>query len=185
MKIAVYGGSFNPPHVSHALVASWCLWTGLVDQVWMVPVYRHAFEDSHGKKLAPFEQRVKWCQSYTRDVHSGILVSEVEAELPTPSYTIDTLLHLQKKFPQHQFRLMVGADVLLQTHEWKAWDQIERQFQPIVVGRVGYDNPEGSVAFPGISSTDIRKALAENIIPTQFLTQSLQEFLSESNPYAI
>ena len=44
MRVAVYGGSFNPPHVAHAMVASWLLWTRLVDEVWLVPVFRHAFE---------------------------------------------------------------------------------------------------------------------------------------------
>ena len=51
MRIAVYGGSFNPPHIAHTMVASWLLWTEMVDEVWLVPVYRHAFEQSHGKKL--------------------------------------------------------------------------------------------------------------------------------------
>ena len=183
MKIAVYGGSFNPPHISHALVASWCLWSGLVDQVWMVPVFRHAFEDSHGKKLAPYAMRVQWCQSYTLDVHQGIHVSEVEASLPTPSYTVDTLLHLQKCFPEHQFRLLVGADVLQQTQDWKQWGTIESDFDPIVVGRVGYDNPTNTVAFPGISSTQIRAELSQGRIPEGFLTKSLQKFLRECNPY--
>ena len=40
----MYGGSFNPPHIAHAMVASWLVWSGEVDQVWIVPVYQHAFE---------------------------------------------------------------------------------------------------------------------------------------------
>ena len=184
MKIAVYGGSFNPPHISHALVASWCLWTGLVDQVWMVPVFRHAFEDSHGKKLAPFKMRVMWCKSFSSDIHSGIIVSEVESLLPTPSYTVDTLLYLQDNFPEHHFRLLVGSDVLNQTQDWKQWDTIESRFDPIVVGRSGYENPDKTVAFPAISSTEIRTELAEGRIPKSHLTASLQRLLKESNPYA-
>ena len=91
----------------------------------------------------------------------------------------------REEFPQHQFRLLVGADVLLQTHEWKQWAKIEADFSPILVGRVGYENPEGCVAFPGISSTQIRKELTQNKIPSQFLTKSLQAFLSEFNPYVV
>ena len=63
MRVAVYGGSFNPPHIVHGWVASWLLWTGRVDAVWLVPVYRHAFEDRHDKRLAPYADRMAWCQA--------------------------------------------------------------------------------------------------------------------------
>ena len=99
MRVAIYGGSFNPPHVAHAMVASWLLWTDQVDEVWMVPVFRHAFEGIHGKKLAPYEQRVAWCQLVRQDVDQRIQVSTIESELPIPSYSIDTLTELQAQYP--------------------------------------------------------------------------------------
>ena len=57
--VAGYGGSFNPPHVGHAMVAQWVVWTGRADAVWFVPVYQHAFEGRHDKTLASFDQRVQ------------------------------------------------------------------------------------------------------------------------------
>ena len=119
MKIAVYGGSFNPPHVVHAMVASWLLWTDLVDEVWMVPVYRHAFEGIHDKKLASYSDRVQWCEAMETDVDSRIKVSTIESQLPTPSYSIDTLQALAKQFPEHEFRLCVGSDVIPDLPNWK------------------------------------------------------------------
>lgn len=162
MRVAVYGGSFNPPHVGHAMVASWLLWTDRADAVWLVPVYRHAFEGRHGKQLAPFLERMAWCRAFAADVGPAVAVCGIEAELPTPSYTIDTLGHLAAAHPEHSFRLVVGADVLEQRHAWKGWDRIEREFDPVVVGRQGYPAPRDrpSVDFPGVSSSDIRARLA-------------------------
>ncbi|MEL6348837.1 MAG: nicotinate-nicotinamide nucleotide adenylyltransferase [Myxococcota bacterium] len=160
MQIAIYGGSFNPPHVAHGMVASWLKWTGQVDEVWMVPVYHHAFEGRQDKTLAAYEQRLELCERMCQDLGSGVArVSDVESRLPAPSYTIDTLRHLAQAHPEHRFRLVVGADVLPQRDAWRDWSGIERDFSPIIVGRDGYDNPPDVVVFPGVSSTDIRARL--------------------------
>ena len=184
MRVAVYGGSFNPPHVSHAMVASWLLWTDKVDEVWMVPVFQHAFEGLHGKKLAPYSVRVGWCRLLRSDVDERISVSEIEECLPTPSYSIDTLCALQKKYPEHEFHLVIGADVLPDLPKWKAWSRIEKEFSPIIVGRGGYPCPEGSIAFPEVSSSTIRAELKEGRIPSHLLFHSLVHDLQRSNPYA-
>jgi nicotinate-nucleotide adenylyltransferase len=184
MKIAVYGGSFNPPHIAHAMVSSWLLWTETVEQVWMVPVCHHAFEDTHGKKLADFNLRISWCKTFQKDINSRIIVSDIESKLPTPNYTIDTLEHFANENPDDEFRLVVGADVLTQINEWKDWEIISKKFSPIVVGRLGYECPPNTVEFPAISSSQIRAFLSKGTIPNQFLTRSIQNHLKEYNPYA-
>ena len=160
MRIAVYGGSFNPPHVVHGEVASWLLGEDLADEVWLIPVYQHAFEGIHNKRLAPFEERVEWCTVMAADVDPRIKVDQVESTLPVPSFTIDTLTHLQRQHPGHQFRLVVGADVLDQVDSWRNWEGIQAQFSPIVVGRQGHPAPDGAPVFPNISSTEIRARIA-------------------------
>lgn len=155
MQVAIYGGSYNPPHVGHAMVASWLLWTGRADRVWLVPTYAHAFD----KELLPFEQRVAMCRALAADVDPRVEVCEVERELPVPSYTIQTLRLLRERHPGWRFRLVVGADILPQTHLWREWGSIEAEFPPIVVGRGGYPPVEGAVTFPQVSSTEIRRRL--------------------------
>ena len=150
--VAVYGGSFNPPHVGHAMVASWVRWTGRADEVWFVPVFGHAF----AKSLAPFDARVAMCRAL--DLGAWMRVSEVERALPVPSYSIQTLSHLAAAHPEHRFRFVVGADVLPEVGRWRAWDRIAQDFDPIWVGRQGYPTPPGAVDFPGISSTAVREA---------------------------
>jgi len=179
IQIAVYGGSFNPPHVSHAMVASWLLWTGQVDAVWLLPVYQHAFDGMQKKRLAPWEVRLSWCASLTQDVDTRVQVCDIEASLPTPSYTIDTLRALQAKYPSDNFRLIVGADVIPQLPLWRNWQGIEEEFSPIVVGRGGYPVPDGSVVFPEVSSSEIRTGLLSGDRVDHLLTRGVLESLKE------
>ena len=184
MRIAIYGGSFNPPHRAHAMVISWVLESGVADCVWLVPVYRHAFEASNDKILAPFEDRLRWCEALASPFGDGVLVNDVERHLPVPSYTIDTLEHLAERNPTHQFRLVVGADILGQVDGWKQWDRIEEIFSPIVVGRTGYPSPDGVPCFPEISSTAVRQCLSEDGDASAFLTPEVSKLMQEERPWA-
>lgn len=158
MRVAVFGGSFNPPHIVHGLVAAWVRWTGAADAVWFVPVFAHPFEGRHGKRLAPFDRRVAWTRALAASLGEWAAVSTVEAGLPAPSFTVDTLDALAAAHPGHRFRLVVGADVLGQTADWKAWDRIAAAYDPVLVGREGYAGG-GEPPFPAVSSTDVRARL--------------------------
>lgn len=190
MRVAFYGGSFNPPHVAHAMVASWLLWTDQVDAVWLVPVYRHAFEGLHDKSLAPFEQRLAWCRALAADLgepeptapHARLRVLDVEAHLPVPSYTIDTLRHLQAQHPDARFRPVIGADVLPQLPRWRQWDALRTLFPPIVVGRVGFPQPPGAVVFPEVSSSEVRRRLLAGEDVGPLLTQGVSRALVGHDP---
>lgn len=170
MRIAVYGGSFNPPHVGHAMVAAWLLWTERVERVYLLPSYAHPF----GKSLLDWDIRLSLCHALAETVGPGVEVCGIESELPTPSYSIDTLKALRARTPGHRFHLVVGADVLPDTAKWKAWDEIETDFKPIIVGRGGYPPVEGAPTFPELSSTEIRQRLGDGrdvgaLVPSKVL----------------
>ena len=184
MRIAIYGGSFNPPHRAHAMVISWVLESEVADRVWLVPVYRHAFEASNDKILAPFEDRLRWCKALASPFGDRVLVNDVERHLPVPSYTIDTLEHLSGRDPTHQFRLVVGADILGQVDSWKQWDRIKETYRPIVVGRTGYPSPDGVPCFPEISSTAVRQCLSEDGDASAYLTPEVSKLMQEERPWA-
>lgn len=156
MRIAVYGGSFHPPHVGHALVAGWLKWTDRVDEVWLVPVFAHPF----GKAMAPFEHRLAWCRALARAVGPWVHVSDVEARLGGTSFTVRTLDALAAAHPDAALHLVVGADVLPDTPRWRDWDRIRTRYAPIVVGRAGHPPVPGAPVFPDVSSTAVRTALA-------------------------
>lgn len=155
MRVAVYGGSFNPPHVGHMMVTAWLRWTGRCEATWWIPVRGHPF----AKDLVDYDTRLRLCAEVAASL-PGVEVSDIERDLPVPSYTIDTLDQLAERHPEHRFRLVVGADVLSETHRWKAWDEICARYAPIVVGRAGYPPVADAVTFPEVSSTEIRSRIA-------------------------
>ncbi len=156
MRVAVYGGSFNPPHVGHGMVAAWLQWTGHAEEVWLLPSFAHPF----GRTLAPFGRRLVLCQALAKTVGPFVRVVPIESELPTPSYTLHVLEALAQRHPEHSFRLVVGADVAQQTDQWHKWTEIRDRFDPILVGRQGYPTPPGAIDFPAVSSTEIRRRIA-------------------------
>lgn len=156
MRVAIYGGSFNPPHVGHAMVAAWLVWTEQVDEVWLVPTFHHAFD----KPLAPFERRLSACAALAGLIGPRVKVEAIEATLPAPSFTVQTLDALAARHPGVELRLVVGADVVPQLPMWRAWDQIADRYHPIVVGRAGFGPGDRGPSFPAVSSTEIRRRLA-------------------------
>jgi nicotinate-nucleotide adenylyltransferase len=158
-KIAVLGGSFNPPHVAHVLAATWVLSTCDVDHVLFMPCAQHAF----GKTLLPFADRLALTRLAVEPIRR-VSLTDIEARLAPPNYTVDTLAALQEERPAAQFSLIVGADVLHDRRKWKSWDVLEQNYGFHILGRSGYQVPAGygaSVELPQISSTHLRGQLAE------------------------
>jgi nicotinate-nucleotide adenylyltransferase len=156
MKVAIYGGSFNPPHIGHAWVCQWLLWTGKADIVHVVPSAGHPL----GKTHMDFDFRVKLLQAMAHDVDPHIQISKVETELPKPVYTYDLLTHLQEKAVEGvELRFVIGADILEESHKWHKWDQVHDEFELIVLGREGYPSPDGSPIIPDFSSSEIRRLI--------------------------
>lgn len=171
-RVAIFGGSFNPPHVAHVLAVTYALSVAPIDEVLVVPVYRHPF----AKELAPFEHRLAMCRLAVGWL-PRVFVSEVERDLGGESLTLRTLEHLAAAHPDWAMRLLIGADVLSDLPRWHRFDRIEALAPPIVLGRTGFaappalrhegavvcDGPRSSasdVLLPQVSSTDIRRALA-------------------------
>ena len=176
MRIAIYGGSFNPPHVGHSMVAAYLKWTQQAEEVWWVPAFDHAFD----KVLAPFELRVRLCEDVTRSLGSWARVSTIEATLPAPSYTIHTLDALHRQYPEHQFQWVAGADILETLHLWKEWQRIKEGYGLLLVGRAGYPEVPGVPTFPDISSTQIRELLKENGDVSKLVDAGILDLLTHS-----
>ena len=162
--VGLFGGSFNPPHAAHQLVALYVLET-LVDEVWFVPTYSHPF----GKQLVAYDHRVAMCELTAAALGARARVSRAEQELAhkpdfVASRTLDLIEHLTTSFPDIELRLVVGTDILHEKDKWHRWDDVVAKAPLIVVGRGGYELPAGSVAtgvtMPEISATRVREVLA-------------------------
>jgi nicotinate-nucleotide adenylyltransferase len=155
-RVAVFGGSFNPPHVAHALAVVYALSVAPIDEILVVPVYRHPFS----KELAPFEDRLTMCEAAMGWIpHTTI--STVERELGGESLTLRTLTHLHDTHPEWDLRLLVGADVVADLPKWHRFDKIAEIAPPIVLGRAGVSAESAPMpVLPKVSSTEMREALA-------------------------
>ena len=159
--LAVLGGSFDPPHVAHLLIASYVLALGEVSRVLVVPAFEHAF----GKPLSPFEERLELCRRCFQEL-PGVEVSALEAELPRPSYTVRLLERLLRDEPNRPLRLIIGSDVLDETGAWHDFPRVQALAPPLVLTRVGYERPElGPAVLPDVSSTRVRALLARRSEP--------------------
>src|SRR5438132_4019251 len=136
-EIALFGGSFDPPHVGHLLAASYVLATEPVDELWLVPVFEHPL----GKKpAAPFEHRVELCERLARDL-PRTRVSRAEQE-SGEARTVDLLEWLQRKHPGTKFALVLGTDLNAERAQWKNFERIAHLARRITAHRGGCTEAE-------------------------------------------
>src|SRR3569623_2010685 len=156
MRVALFGGSFNPPHVGHQLLALYVLETAGGDQLWGVPTFQHPFH----KALETFEDRRAMCERAVEALGPRARVSDVEARLGGASLTLRTVQRLMEEHPGHAFSLVIETDA------WHGIAELRRLVPFIVVERGGYGRASSGeqavppVTMPQISSREIRAALA-------------------------
>lgn len=181
MRTAIFGGSFNPPHVGHVLAVSYVLSVHPVEAVLVVPVFRHVF----GKELAGFDDRVEMCR-LAMGWLPGVTISEIERDLGGESRTLHTLEALIEEDPERELRLVIGTDVLSDLPKWYRWDRVAELAPPIVIGRAGYEHPDAPEALlPLVSSTRIRELAAAGELEraSSLLPRRVREHIAERALY--
>jgi nicotinate-nucleotide adenylyltransferase len=156
MRIALYGGSFNPPHIAHQMACLYALSVAGVDEVWMMPSYQHPF----AKRLADFDDRVEMCRLAAAVFGERVKVSTIEEELGE-GRTYLVVEELVRRHPEHAFVLVVGMDTLTERHKWYRFDDLERLVPLLVLGRQGVEPVAGqtTLALPEVSSTEVRRRI--------------------------
>jgi nicotinate-nucleotide adenylyltransferase len=175
---AVFGGSFDPPHVGHVLVAAYVLAAQRVERVLVTPTAAHAF----GKKLASFEDRLKMCELAFAPLRSVELCT-IERDLPPPNYTLHTLRALAARYPGVQLRLIVGSDLQRETHAWHEFESIEKLAPPLWIGRQGHDPIAGEPAIPDVNSTEIRRKIAADESTSGLLSPAVSAYIRKHQLY--
>ncbi len=179
MRVAIFGGSFNPPHVAHQMAALYVLETAPVDELWLVPAVRHAF----GKTLAPFADRLAMCEAAAAALGPRVRVSAIERDLGGESRTLRTIRRLQQDHPGTSFSLVIGADLLAEIPSWLGGAELQRTVPFIVVGRAGFTGGDGSVALPAVSSRQVRAALAAGTEVRGMVPRAVLDYISSHNLY--
>lgn len=136
MRVGVFGGTFDPPHLGHLILAELARDQGRLDEVWFVPAPRPPQKDS--QTITRFEVRVEML-SLALAGNAAFRIDEVEKERAGPSYTIDTLEELHRRHPGHEFALIIGGDALIDLPGWRNPRRIVELAQLLVMSRPGVD----------------------------------------------
>ncbi len=178
-RIAIFGGSFDPPHVAHTLAAAYVLATESVDRVLVVPTATHPF----GKRLSAFMHRVHMCGLAFAEL-AHVSISVIERDLPPPSLTLHTLEALAQAHKGAHLHLVIGSDLLAETHAWHNFARVSELAPPIIVERQGYESPDATTpALPGVSSTEMRRRLRVGESTAGWLSPAVASYALEHGLY--
>ena len=164
MHIGLYFGSFNPIHVGHLIIASYARHHTDLEQVWLVVSPQNPLKPA-GTLLNEYDRLHLIRLAIEDDPH--LKASDIEFNLPKPSYTVTTLAYLQEKYPKHTFSVIMGSDSLQNLDKWKNYETILKNHTLYVFKRPEFEIKQ----YPGanikiipaplieISSTEIRKQI--------------------------
>jgi nicotinate-nucleotide adenylyltransferase len=162
VRLGVFGGTFDPPHIGHLIVARDVLERLGLARVLFVP----ALEPPHkrGRSISPAGVRLEMLQAAVSR-HPGFAVDDLELRRSGPSYTVDTLLALRERHADDELFLLLGADQYADLDSWHRPEEIRRLARIVVLARGG-DAPGGDVlSVPvtriDISSTGVRSRVAD------------------------
>lgn len=187
MRIGLYFGSFNPIHNGHIGLANYLLNSDL-EEVWLIVSPQNPLKKS--SELLNDHLRLEMARLAVVNTPK-IKVCDVEFALPKPSYTIDTLTHLSKKYSDVEFVVLIGADNVSIFHHWKSYQEILEKHKVWVYPRKGF--PNHSEEFPtmhfidaplfDLSSTEIRDRIKKYKPCHQLLPLAVEEFIKKQNLY--
>lgn len=200
MRIGVFGGTFNPPHIGHRRLAELVKQAVNLDRVLVIPTFipPHKREQS----LAAGEDRLEMCRrNFTEDYFT---VSDTEIRREGKSYTFDTLCALKKDYPGDEIYLIIGSDMLLSFHRWYEYRKILSMATLCVISRestvpcsqladyardtLGLSAERGEIILLDTeplecSSTDIRFDLLCGGSGSPYLYQEVAEYIKEKSLY--
>lgn len=188
MTVGVMGGSFDPVHIGHLMVASYLAQTAGLDSVWLslspanpLKAGSHPASDAH--RMAMLRMAV--------DGSSLLRAIDTELTLPRPSYTLQLLETLHREHPGIKFKLIIGSDNWLVFDRWRAHDEIISRYGVIIYPRPGYDiappvHPNVTLVDAptvSLSSTLVRDCISRGLDMSCFLPHGVYEYIKTNNLY--
>ena len=196
-KIGLYFGTFNPIHVGHLIIANYMADYTELDEVWLVVSPQNPLKKK--ETLLKDHHRLSLVRIALED-NTKLMASNIEFNLPIPSYTINTLVHLKEKYETHEFHLIMGEDNLRSFHKWKNREEIINNHKIFVYPRVltEQEMEDNTIEFSSfnhsnvircqapimkISSSFIRKAIKNGKDVRYLLTPEVFKYVDEMNFY--
>lgn len=202
MRVGIFGGTFDPVHLGHLILAEQCREQGLLDEVWFVPAAHPPQKDVAA--ITRFEQRVEML-SLAIAGHAAFRIDELEKERSGPSYTADTLAELHRRHPDHDYFLLVGSDTLGDLPYWHEPVRLLELAGLLVVARPNHplltaEQLRAKLRLPGdvpvrldavavplidISSRDLRRRAAAGRSLRYFLPRAVECYIHEKRLYRL
>lgn len=199
MNIGVFGGTFDPPHLGHLILAERCRQEAGLGQVWFLPSYVPPHKTD--RAITRFEQRCEMVTLATTG-QPAFRVEPIEKELPPPNYTARTFAELTARHPEHTFTLIIGGDSLQDLPGWYQPTEVVRLAKLVAVPRPGATlwtaaELAGKIGVPAeavrlqvvecpqvdIASRDIRQRVKDGKTIRFLVPRSVEEYVRERKLY--
>lgn len=188
--IGILGGSFNPVHIGHIILADFIVQRTNISQVWLMLSPLNPLK-ANPEELISDSHRLEMLRIATKG-NPRLLPCDIELSMPQPSYSINSLNRLQELHPDKQFSLIIGSDNWLMFDRWRSYEEIIKNFSPIVYPRPGYNIgihtlPQNVTLVNAptldISSTFIRDSIAMGFDMQNFLPKGVAEYINQNGLY--
>ena len=188
MRVGLFFGSFNPFHIGHKIIASYMVEFSDLEKILFIVSPQNPFKQK--ESLLDQNHRLQIIRAEVED-NIKLSVSDIEFYLPKPSYTIDTLIRLEEKYPENEFSIIIGADNLNTLHKWKNYKQILENYSVYVYPRNGFETQEThkniqlikGVPQMEISASFIRKAIKSGKDVSCLIPEKSWKYIDDMNFY--
>lgn len=190
IETGIFGGTFDPIHTGHAIIAGYLAEGYGLDELWLMPGRRNPLKRTAGP-VASDADRLAMAQ-LVADGCRNVGVCDMEMHMPMPSYSYDTLVALREKYLDRRFRMVIGSDNWQVIDRWRNVDRIIAEFGLLIYLRPGYevadalpDNVSIAEGTPllDISSTMIRQRLKEDKGINYMVPESVLSYIREKGLY--
>lgn len=185
-KVGIIGGTFDPPHNGHLLIANEVYEALKLDEVWFLP--NQIPPHKRGRNITSVEKRLHMLRIATQhEAHFSICLAELERE--GPSYTYDTMLQLTKEYQDVQFHFIIGGDMVEYLPKWYKIDELMKLVTFVGVARPGYTlttpYPIVTVEIPefAVSSSLLRERYAKKKTCKYLLPEEVRDYIERTGLY--
>lgn len=190
-KVGLFFGSFNPIHIGHLVIAEYMVEFTPLEQIWFVVSPRNPLKKK--ETLLNETHRIRMVR-LAIEYDTRFKASSIEFDLPRPSYTINTLAHLNEKYPKIDFSIILGLDNVATLPKWKNYEALLKNCKLYVYPRVYSEaEPPSLLKHPSIvpteapivelSSTFIRKAISEGKTIKHMVPPQVGDYIKEMHFY--
>lgn len=190
MNVGLFFGTFNPVHIGHLILGEYLVENSDLDEIW----YVISPQSPYKKNVQITEDRLRLHMlELALEDHPKLKANDIEFSMPKPSYTAHTLVNLRKRYPLHQFHLIMGADNLISIKKWHQYQEVIAEFPIIAFPRPGFLPTEevlkmceyiSKAPLLEISSTYIRQSIKENKSVRFLLEDKVFDYIQSSGLYS-